>query len=288
MAGDLDAYLSSGAFPETETAEDKTPTASQSPDELAPIPRLKELADEANKTAIRAMSRMMSSDTISKSKLARRRVGSATIKLVARFDELEKALQNNADLRLPPPSPPTAMPPQLPAFPVALAASATPLSEEPRTVSRSHGPFGGLASVRVLGVLMTIHGLLAGFVGGLFVCGLFVCGFEKDLQEKVQHPQSVIIWGVSCIVVSALVCVVQVAAGVMLFLRRGRTFGLIASIVGFASVVTIFLVPSATILAVYGLIVLFNPRACQAFAKSDGSQPGTGRQATQLDRKAKP
>jgi len=67
--------------------------------------------------------------------------------------------------------------------------------------------------------------------------------------------------------------VLHVTAGIFGLRFRRRRLGVVALIVGMASVTTIYCAPTAVGLAIYGMITYFNPAVVAAFALGDAGVP---------------
>lgn len=67
--------------------------------------------------------------------------------------------------------------------------------------------------------------------------------------------------------------VLHVTAGIFGLRFRRRMLGVVALIVGMASITTIYCAPTAVGLAIYGMITYFNPAVVAAFALGDAGVP---------------
>jgi hypothetical protein len=138
-------------------------------------------------------------------------------------------------------------------------------------------PPGLVNQVRILAILMIVQGVLEVLMG-LFLTGMSVVAvtlmkgaFAKNPNMPPGGPSAEVmsgilfgiylLMGIGGLAVGLLHCV----AGYKNFHFRGRTLGIIASIGGVASIITMYCFPTGVALCVYGLIVHLNGSVIRAF-----------------------
>ncbi len=128
--------------------------------------------------------------------------------------------------------------------------------------------------VHVVGILQIVLGALELFMGaGLFIAAFFVTAAFADISAEVDTgelpPESVMMgmqayYGIAGGLTS-LMAVLRIIGGVGSFWFRGRIWMLVSLIGGLASILTCYCGPFSLGLAIYGLIVMFNPGVKQAY-----------------------
>ena len=135
---------------------------------------------------------------------------------------------------------------------------------------------GMLNQVRVVSILMIVQGVLCLIMGGIMLFAMFIIvpQFKENLRRQPGGPAFPVeefqtfmyaIYG-SMAAAGILPGGLLILAGAFNFFFRGRILGITALILGLASMGTIYCLPTAIGLAIYGLIVYFHPSVKQGFA----------------------
>ena len=134
-----------------------------------------------------------------------------------------------------------------------------------------------VAQVRVVAILMIIHGTLVSLMGavyikyGLAICVSFWAPNAGIFAPSGQGAFDVInilfpIYGVIGLPVLA-VGILNIVAGIRCFRLRGRNLALVALFINVVPVFTCYCLPTSVGLMIYGLIVLFHSGVAYAFAE---------------------
>ena len=144
---------------------------------------------------------------------------------------------------------------------------------------------GMVGHVPVVGILMIVQGALEAVVGVGLAAMAFVMPMmmKAELQragapaggpspEQFQWIMGAVYGGMGLFLVA--LATLRIVAGLGNLKYRRRVLGLVSLLGGMATVFTCYCAPTAIGLAVYGLIVYFNPQVTQAFAMG---QSGTSK-----------
>lgn len=127
--------------------------------------------------------------------------------------------------------------------------------------------------VPVLAILMIVQGGLEAVAGLLLLVAAVMAPMLLRNAEGPPPPENMfwvigIVYGVMA-AAAIIAAVLHILGGVWAYRFRKRTVGIVALAVGIASTFTCYCAPTSIALAIYGLIVLLNPRVAQAFAMGD-------------------
>lgn len=142
---------------------------------------------------------------------------------------------------------------------------------------------GLVGHVMPVAILMIIQGGLEIFMGIVYLgISLFVPAMIRELPagQGMPPPESLqsilfIVYGLmggGGIVAGLL----HVTAGIFGLRFRRRVLGVVALIVGLASLSTVYCAPTTIALAIYGLITYCNSAVVAAFALGDAGMPAAG------------
>jgi hypothetical protein len=137
-------------------------------------------------------------------------------------------------------------------------------------------PFGQSTSagwarhVRVVAILMIVQGaleLLAGIFLAVMAC---IMPMIVSSANNANRPPEDFVWVVVAMyggfaAVAFLVAGLHIAAGVRNLRFHGRTLGIVALSCGLLSIFTCYCLPTAVLLAIYGLIVYLDKGTKEAF-----------------------
>jgi hypothetical protein len=159
------------------------------------------------------------------------------------------------------------------------SSESNPVMSDPTTISPAGNYFGDASSagpanqgsrglvpqVSIVAVLMIVQGLLELIMALCFGgAAIFMLSFTEQIAPQAGNPKMVAgMLGAMAAVV--LVCgLLRIVAAIPLYQQRGRKLAVISMLVGLLVVSSGYCVPTATALAVYGLIVLFDERVIEA------------------------
>ena len=146
--------------------------------------------------------------------------------------------------------------------------------------SRGHGPERGsgtfVPQVRIVAILMIFLGVLEALFGIYFVVMGFV--MPEMMQAQMQNQPNGIPANQQAMVskflvgyffiaggLALLIGVLRVIAGILGVQYRGRVLGLCTHIGGILVIATLYCIPTALALGIYGCVVYFNRDVVQAF-----------------------
>ena len=135
---------------------------------------------------------------------------------------------------------------------------------------------GFVQQIPVISALMIVQGVLYLLLAMLMFGYAFFfsqmdkfmpAGEQAEFREQFQQSEGIVVS-----IVSGSLCLVAFTLATMHFISayfgftyRYRVFGIITMILGLGSVMTCYCAPTAIGLAVYGLIIYFNPAVAKAF-----------------------
>jgi hypothetical protein len=135
-----------------------------------------------------------------------------------------------------------------------------------------------LTQIRIISILMIIHGLLLMAVGGLYLFfAMFMPSFVIGQNKQIQQPGGpspedlemiLLVTYAGMSAAGILPGILQVIAGIANVRLKGRIFGMIALGCGVLSVGTCYCAPTGIALCIYGLIIYFHDTASKAFELS--------------------
>lgn len=134
-----------------------------------------------------------------------------------------------------------------------------------------------LTHIRVISILMIVHGIMLVLVGVLyvgmaFVMPSFVLAQNQQMKQASGGPSPeqmntilLVTYGLMG-AAGFLPGILQIFAGLSNLRLKNRILGLFALLGGLVAVATCYCLPTAVALGVYGLVIYFNESAVKAFA----------------------
>ena len=112
---------------------------------------------------------------------------------------------------------------------------------------------------------------MGGYLIGL---GWFMGNMDQFMPANAQQPpeldmmaQNMMLWGFGIVGgVILIISILHFIAAYLGFTYKGRVFGIVTMILGLGSLLSCYCAPTAIGLAVYGMIIYFNPAVSKAFA----------------------
>ena len=134
-----------------------------------------------------------------------------------------------------------------------------------------------LVQIRVIAVLLIVHGALLLLTGGVLIAvSIVMPGMIAAQQQKMQQPPNgpspaqmqTILFAtyISMGIAGFIPGIIQIVAGILNFGLKGRVLGIVALVMGSISIGTCYCGPTSIALLVYGLIIYLNNSSVQAFA----------------------
>jgi hypothetical protein len=130
----------------------------------------------------------------------------------------------------------------------------------------------------VIASLFIAQGVLLLLMGGyLIVLGVFMGNMDQFMPPNAQQPAefqdmmdtqtTIMLWGFGIVGgVIVIIAFLHFIAAYLGFTYKGRVFGIVTMIAGLLSMFSCYCAPTAIGLAVYGMIIYFNPAVTKAFA----------------------
>ena len=116
------------------------------------------------------------------------------------------------------------------------------------------------------GVLLLILAIVC--VGYAFLFSNMDSFLPPDEQQPEMAEQMMSVFSIACIVLSVaagILSILHFVAAYFGFNYKHRVFGIATMILGLTTILTVYCAPTSIGLAVYGLIIFFNPAVVRAF-----------------------
>lgn len=133
-----------------------------------------------------------------------------------------------------------------------------------------------LSQIRVIAILLIVHGVMLTLVGLLYVgMGFIMPSILQAQSQSMQPPGNMNPEQMKIILLATygamgagglLPGILQIIAGISNLRFRGRVLGIVALASGLLGVATCYCFPTSIGLCVYGLIIYLNNSAVRAFA----------------------
>jgi hypothetical protein len=123
-----------------------------------------------------------------------------------------------------------------------------------------------VGQVKLVGILMIVHGITVAIMGGLYAAlGSMFMFFTPPAGGGGPPPELfLVVYGV--IGGAILICgILTSIAGYRVMTLRNRVFGLVALFLNVVPLISCYCAPTSIAMMVYGLIVLFQPDVSRAF-----------------------
>ncbi len=170
--------------------------------------------------------------------------------------------------------------------PYEAPTTSTPRRKEPGPLPPPQAP--GLAGhIRIVAVLMIIQGFLELAIGGMLTIMAFVfpsvlaaaIAADPQVQKQGAPNAEEAAWVVMIVYLvmglgGVIPGLLHVAAGFRNAFYKARTLGLAALSFGLATLPLVVCLPTALILAIYGIVVYLNPASVKAFEMGEDGYSG--------------
>lgn len=146
--------------------------------------------------------------------------------------------------------------------------------QSPHTMSDGRIVYGRayVRQISVVSILMIVHGVLliimTAFLAAASALYANLDKFEPEGQSAPIPPelQAIMTWGAGIFAVMIfMLAILSIVTGISNFNLRARTLGITTLILSIAAALTFYCGITAIPLAIYGMVIYFNPASAEAF-----------------------
>lgn len=138
----------------------------------------------------------------------------------------------------------------------------------PAPIRQNSGLVGYVSTVAALMIVVGILDILVTFFAGAYSL-LFLFFIPSDPKTPPNAKEMFFYFGIGAAVASVVflfIAILRIYAAVRIMKYRDRTLGIIALIVGLLPSLTFYCAPFCIGIAIFGLVVLFDPEVARVFA----------------------